>query len=93
MAKLNKRDLIQIVSDQAYLSLKDSKRAVDVVFSQIEKSLINGDNVNISNFGMFEMKGRKERTGTDPKSHQKITIKSKNTIVFHAADAIKDKIN
>jgi len=93
MAKLNKRDLIQIVSDKAYLSLKDSKRAIDVLFEEIEQSLLNGDNVNISNFGMFESKERKERIGTDPKTHSKITIKSKRTIVFHPADVIKDKIN
>ena len=92
MAKLNKRELIQIVADQAYLSVKDSKNAVNAVFEQIEKALLRGENVNISNFGMFEIKERKERIGTDPKSHQKITIKSKKTIIFHPAENIKDKL-
>ena len=93
MEKINKRDLVEQVSEKAHLSKKDAEAAIDCTFDLIEKSLLKGEEVNISNFGVFTPKTRKSRIGTDPKTHQKITIEGGTTVVFRSSKALKGKLN
>ena len=93
MQKLNKVDLVEIVSEEGHLSKKDSRIAVDIVFDEIEKALLNNQEVNITNFGVFEPKVRKQRDGTDPKSHKRITIKKKRSVYFRPSKSLKGKLN
>ncbi len=93
MSKLNKRDLIEQVSEKAHVSKKDAESAIDAAFALIEKSLLEGQEVNITNFGSFLPKTRQARDGTDPKSHKRITIKEARTVSFKLSKQFKAKIN
>lgn len=93
MAKLNKKDLVEIVSEEGHLSKKDARIAVDLVFDNIEQSLLNDQEVNITNFGVFTPITRKQRDGTDPKSHSRITIKQRKSVSFKLCKSLKNKIN
>ena len=93
MAKLNKRDLIEQVSEKAHVSKKDAESAIDAAFALIEKSLLEGREVNITNFGSFTPKTRQSRDGTDPKSHKRITIQECKTVSFKLAKQFKAKMN
>ena len=53
MQKLNKRDLIEEVSEKAHISKKDAENAIEVAFNEMEKALLEGREVNITNFGSF----------------------------------------
>ncbi len=93
MAKLNKRDLVELVAERGHLSKRDAKAAVDVTFDEILKCFLEGQEVNISNFGAFEVKDRKPREGTHPKHHTRLVIPGKRVISFRPAKALKDKLN
>jgi nucleoid DNA-binding protein len=93
MNKLNKRDLMEIVAEKGHLSKRDAKVAVTIAFDEILKALLNGTEVNISNFGAFEVKKRREREGTHPKNHTPLTIEGKNVVSFRASKSLKEKIN
>lgn len=93
MKKINKKDLIETVAETGHLSKRDAKVAVSVTFDEILKSLLNGHEVNISNFGTFEVKERKSREIVHPKQQIKINVKSKKTITFKLSKKIKEHIN
>ena len=93
MQKLNRKDLVEIVSEEAHLSKKDARNAIDLVFDNIERALLEGQEVNITNFGVFTPKKRQQRDGTDPKTHQRITIKETNSVVFRPCKYLKGKLN
>ena len=93
MNKLNKKDLVDIVSEEGHLSKKDARVAVDLVFDNIEAALLKGQEVNITNFGVFTPSKRQERIGTDPKSHKQITIKARKSVTFRMSKELKAKIN
>lgn len=93
MQKLNRKDLVEIVSEKAHLSKKDARAAIDLVFEQIEKGILEGKEVNITNFGVFSPKKRQQRDGTDPKTHKRITIKETNSVVFRPCKYLKGKLN
>ena len=93
MQKLNKRDLIEMVAEKGHLSKKDAENAIEIAFDLIEKSILEGREVNITNFGAFTPKVRKSRDGTDPKKHTKITIQSAKTVSFRLSKSLKAKLN
>lgn len=93
MDKLNKRDLVEIVAEKAHLSKKDAEAAVDVSFEAIEKAILKGEEVNVSNFGVFAPKVRKSREGTHPKKHTRIVIEETKTVVFRPSKSLKGKLN
>ena len=93
MEKINKKDLVDEVAERAHLTRKDAEKAVDVVFDTIEEALVDGREVNVSNFGVLTPKTRKSRDGTDPKSHNRITIQETKKVTFRMSKSLKDKIN
>ena len=93
MKKLNRKDLVEIVSEEGHLSKKDARNAIDIVFDNIEAALLKGKEVNITNFGVFTPKKRQQRDGTDPKTHERITIQETNSVVFRPCKYLKGKLN
>ena len=93
MKKLNRKDLVEIVSEEGHLSKKDARNAIDIIFDHIEEAILSGQEVNITNFGVFTPKKRQQRDGTDPKTHQRITIKETNSVVFRPCKYLKGKLN
>ena len=93
MKKLNRKDLVELVSEEGHLSKKEARTAVDIVFDHIAEALVNGQEVNITNFGVFSPKERKQREGTDPKSHKRIVIKKKRSVSFRLSKQLKGDIN
>ena len=93
MEKINKSEIIEEVSERAHISKKDSENAMNYIIEIISKSLLEGKEVNITNFGTFIPKNRKKRDGTDPKKHTRITIKETKTVSFKLARSFKEKIN
>lgn len=93
MQKINKKDLVEVVAEEGHLSKKDSRVAVDLIFDLMEKSLLSGQEVNVTNFGVFSPLTKQERDGTDPRSHKRITIKEKRTVVFRPSKQLKSRLN
>ncbi|MCQ2776583.1 MAG: HU family DNA-binding protein [Bacilli bacterium] len=93
MKKLNRRDLVEAVAEKCHLSKKDARAAVDVSFDLIEKAIVKGEEVNITNFGVFVPKVRQARDGTHPKNHKRIVIKEAKTVTFRLSKQLKQKIN
>ena len=93
MQKLNKRDLIEQVAEKAHLSKKDAESAIDVAFDLMEKALLEGREVNITNFGVFTPNKRQSRDGTHPKKHTRITIAESRSVSFRLSKALKAELN
>ena len=93
MKKLNRKDLVEVVAEEGHLSKKEARQAVDIIFDHIADALIKGREVNVTNFGVFKPKLKKQRDGTDPKSHQRIVIKEKRSVSFRLSKQLKGNIN
>ena len=93
MEKLNKLQLIDLVAEEAHLSKKDAKNAVETTFDLIADALLNGKEVNITNFASLLPLTRQSRIGTDPKTHQKITLAEKKTVTIKLSNSFKNKLN
>ena len=92
MDKLYKTQLIDIVSEKAYISREDAREAINALFSEIESALLAGVEVNITNFGSLVPITKQATIGTNPRTHEKINIKSRRSISFRPAVSLKEKL-
>lgn len=93
MAKLNRKDLVECIAEVGHISKKEARKTVDTIFGMIEEKLLKGEEVNISNFGVFTPKKRADRVGGHPKTHERMSIEGSTTVVFRASKALKQKLN
>lgn len=92
MAVLNKKDLADKVSVTHNFTKKESMEIVDLIFDTMCDSLIQGDRVEITGFGKFEVKTRSGRIGINPQTKEKIEIASSKVPSYKASKTLKDQL-
>ena len=89
---MNKTELVKSISEKAQLKVSDTEKLVNAFIDTVSDELKKKGKVTLVGFGTFAIAHRKEKTGVNPKTGQKIKIKSKNVPVFKAGKALKEKI-
>ena len=87
---MNKTELIAATAEKAGLSKKDAERALNAAIDAVTASLVAGEKVQISGFGIFETKDREARVGRNPHTKQAIEIPATRVPAFKASKNLKD---
>jgi len=90
---MTKTDLIDNVASQTGLSKKDAGAAVNAVLDGIQNALSNGQSVQITGFGTFEVRQRQAREGVKPGTTEKIQIPASKAPAFKPGKTLKDAVN
>ena len=86
---MNKTELIAAVAAKSGMTKKDAERAINATLDTIAASLAEGGRVQLSGFGIFEVKTREARTGRNPRTKETIQIPASKNPVFKASSALK----
>lgn len=89
---MNKTELIAAVAEKTGLTKKDAERVVSAAFDTITAELKAGEKVQISGFGIFEVKERDARVGRNPRTKEAIQIPAAKVPAFKASKTLKDAI-
>ena len=89
---MNKTELIAAVAEKVGMTKKDAERVVSATIETIEASLVKGEKVSISGFGIFEVKAREARVGRNPRTKETIQIPATRLPAFKASKALKDVV-
>ena len=89
---MNKTDIIAAVAQKTGMTKKDAERVINATVETIEASLVKGDKVQISGFGIFEVKAREARVGRNPRTKETIQIPATRLPAFKASKALKDAV-
>ena len=89
---MNKTELIAAVAAKTGLTKKDAERVVNATVETITESLVKGDKVQVSGFGIFEAKTRDARVGRNPRTKETIQIPATRLPVFKASKTLKDVV-
>ena len=89
---MNKTELIAAVSQAAGLTKKDTERVINAAIDAITASLVEGEKVQLSGFGTFEVKDREARIGRNPHTGKEISIPATKIPVFKASKTLKDVV-
>ena len=89
---MNKTELIAIVAERSGITKKDAERVVSATFETITAELKKGEKVQISGFGIFEVKEREARVGRNPRTKEAIQIPASKAPTFKASKTLKDMV-
>ena len=90
---MNKNDLIAAVAEGADLSKAKAGEVVDAVFSAIEKTLKNKEEVRLVGFGTFATSRREASKGRNPRTGEEIDIPASTSVRFKPGKTLKDAVN
>lgn len=89
---MNKTELVAAVAEKTGLTKKDAERVINATVDTITESLVKGDKVQVSGFGIFEVKARDARVGRNPRTKQAIQIPATRLPAFKASKTLKDTV-
>ena len=87
---MNKTELIAQVAEKTGLSKKDTESIINAAVDTIAATMAQGDKVQLSGFGIFEVKDPQARVGRNPKTKEAIEIPASRQPVFKPSKALKD---
>lgn len=90
---MNRSDLIRAAAEAENLPMGQVERILDSIMETIGVSLACGEAVMIRNFGKFEPRQKRATERKNPKTGDIISVPPKKAILFHAAPALKERIN
>ncbi|MGV8056733.1 MAG: integration host factor subunit alpha [Smithellaceae bacterium] len=90
---LTKKDLMDINYKQTGLSKNVCVSAVESTFEIIKDELEKGNSVNISGFGKWTVKSKRERNGRNPYNGDRLTISARKVVTFKPSPVLKKELN
>jgi nucleoid DNA-binding protein len=87
---LTKRDIILEVCSKKAIQQNEAKVLVQIVLDIIAKALAEGRNVELRNFGVFELQVRQRRVGRNPNKPEKdLEIPERVVVKFKTGKELK----
>ena len=90
---MNKTELVAAVAEKSGLTKKDAERVVNATIETISESLVKGEKVQLSGFGIFEIRERMARIGRNPRTKESVQIPATRLPAFKASKALKDIVS
>jgi len=93
MSNLTKREIVTGIYQKSGYPLKQVTDAVQQTLDCIQKALASGRNVELRNFGVFEIQVRKQRVGRNPnKPEQAVVIPQRAVVKFKSGKVLKAQL-
>jgi nucleoid DNA-binding protein len=93
MANLTKRDIVVKISNETGVVQHQVFEIIQKAFDLITESLASGDDVELRNFGTFEVRLTKARMGRNPNlPGSQYPIPSRTSVKFKAGKMMKDRV-
>lgn len=90
---MTRSDLIAVLAQRfPNLMAKDAEIAVKEILGAIERSMSQGDRVEIRGFGSFGLNHRPARTGRNPKSGEAVPVPAKHVPHFKAGKEMRERV-
>lgn len=90
---MNKKELINKISNNTGYTKSDILTVVDNMISTIVDTVSSGEDVAITKLGKFTTVERASRVGRNPSTGESITLPTKKLVKFRPAASFKDGVN
>lgn len=88
---MNNKEFITRLAKRCGMSPAETAANMEVLVGVVTERLKDGDQLNISGFGVLETKMRKERLSVNPKTGQRFLVPPKIQPAFRPSSKLKDK--
>ena len=90
---LTKMDIVSAVQAENGYTLIKSTGIVENLLEIIKSTLASGEDVLISWFGKFLIKGKRERRGRNPATDGDMILPARRVVTFKCSGKLRDKVN
>ncbi|HIJ56066.1 MAG TPA: integration host factor subunit alpha [Deltaproteobacteria bacterium] len=90
---LTKADIVESVNNELGYPKNRCSELVETLLESIKASLEQGEDVLISGFGKFCVKGKKQRRGRNPATGDDLLLGERKVVTFKCSHLLRDKIN
>ena len=92
MENVKKTAFVQAMAEKLGVSKKDSANWLETFIEMMTNYLRKGDKVNLSGFGIFQVRNRPARQGRNPRTGETIQIKASKKLRFTPAKVLKEAV-
>ena len=93
MPNLTKRDLVMQISKETGITQQDVFTVIQQTLDRITDALASGRDVELRNFGVFEVRLTKSRVGRNPHKPEKdVIIPARATVKFKAGKVMRQRV-
>lgn len=93
MGNLTKRDLVVRISNETGLAQQEVFDVIQKTLDHITDALAEGQNIELRNFGVFEVRLTKSRVGRNPnKPETDVVIPARATVKFKAGKVMRQRV-
>ncbi|MEO6846275.1 MAG: HU family DNA-binding protein [Chthoniobacterales bacterium] len=93
MANLTKRDLVVRISNETGLVQQQVFDVIQKTLDYMTDALASGQNVELRNFGVFEVRLTKSRVGRNPnKPENDVVIPARATVKFKSGKVMRQRV-
>ncbi len=93
MTNLTRKELAEEVADQLGYSQTSCAEIVDCLLDTMKTTLIKGEEIKLVHFGTFTLRDKNSRTGRNPRTGERITIKERKMVSFRPSKTLRDLVN
>ena len=90
---LTKDEIVEAVAEDTDFLKNRSAEIVESLIEVIKSSLESGDDVLVSGFGKFCVKGKRVRRGRNPATGEDMKLEARRVVTFRCSRQLRDKIN
>ena len=90
---LTKSRIIDSVQEETGLPRKRCDELVEELLEIIKETLADGENLMVSGFGKFCVKGKKARKGRNPATGDDLMLDKRKVVTFKCSQGLREKIN
>ena len=90
---MNKSELIEALSQELKFSIKATQSIIDTILDIITEKIVAGGNVEIRGFGSFSVRHYDSYVGRQPKTGEKIEVKSKKLPFFKVGKELREAVD
>jgi integration host factor subunit alpha len=77
----------------AGISEEEAGRLLDWILELFKSTLQKGEPISVPNFGVFTLRNKVARNGTNPKTGQPLIIPSRRVVIFHPSPRLKADVS
>jgi DNA-binding protein HU-beta len=90
---MNKTEFVKAVAEKSGKTIAEAEEFVNAYSDVVKESLVSGDKVQITGFGIYEVNERSARTGRNPKTGEEMQIPASKGVKFKAGKILKEAVN
>ncbi len=90
---VTKATLADSIFKNSDLQKKESIVIIDSLLEIIKSTLESGEDLLITGFGKFTVKGKKTRKGRNPQTEKPLQLDARKVVIFKCSGVLREKIN